>query len=83
MVLQEKFLDQLEGEDYDTFIEYLQPEMAKARKTVAGKQIVAVCPSIPKILLTTKCVTSVERRCIRTLGSTLPTCRIPLCQMQS
>jgi mRNA-binding protein PUF3 len=38
----EKFLDQLKGEDYDAFVMYLQPEMAKARLSVTGKQIAAV-----------------------------------------
>jgi len=42
-LLAEKFLDQLEGADYDAFIEYLQPEMIKAKKTISGKQIAAVC----------------------------------------
>jgi mRNA-binding protein PUF3 len=38
----EKFLDQLEGQDYDAFVMHLQPEMAKARLSVTGKQIAAV-----------------------------------------
>ncbi|KAH7058898.1 armadillo-type protein [Macrophomina phaseolina] len=35
----QKLLDTLNATDYMTFVEYLQPEMAKAKKTLSGKQI--------------------------------------------
>lgn len=38
----QKLLDTLAAADYATFIDYLQPEMTKAKKTVAGKQVQAV-----------------------------------------
>ncbi|KAF2427181.1 ARM repeat-containing protein [Tothia fuscella] len=38
----QKLLEKLQGEDYKTCLQYVQPEMVKAKRTVAGKQIQAV-----------------------------------------
>jgi mRNA-binding protein PUF3 len=38
----EKLLDTLEGPDHDTLVEHLQPELVKAKRTIAGKQVQAV-----------------------------------------
>lgn len=39
----EKLLDTLSAPDYAQFLEYLQPEMIKAKRIISGKQVLSVC----------------------------------------
>jgi len=38
----EKFLQELQGKDYNEMVTHLQPAMARARLTITGKQIAVV-----------------------------------------
>ena len=41
--LLEKLLDTLSAPHYTQFLEYLQPEMIKAKRIISGKQVLSVC----------------------------------------
>jgi mRNA-binding protein PUF3 len=41
-MITEKLLDTLKDEDHDTLVDHLQPELVKAKRTIAGKQVQAV-----------------------------------------
>jgi mRNA-binding protein PUF3 len=67
----EKLLDTLQGDDYNTFVEHLQPELVKAKRTIAGKQVQAVSLSQQKSISNgADCTTRLRRRYIELKGLT-------------
>jgi len=64
----EKLLETLNGHDYDMFVEHLQPELAKAKRTIAGKQVQAVSASIYQFWKRANSTTRLRKKYTETTG---------------
>ena len=69
----EKLLDTLSAPDYAQFLEYLQPEMIKAKRIISGKQVLSVCDDSCSFLYSRDAnwQLRLRKRCIDLNGSIL------------